>query len=96
MLPNRPSGAHLDLKKTSFKKLSKFLKSRKDMGLIACKEDKHSSETMLTKIHRTHKDYVAFQTYEQVVGEVIPTASGPTSSQQQPGEASSCSVSGVM
>ena len=66
MLPNRPPGAHLDLKKTSFKKLSKFLKSRKDMGLISCKEDKqHSNETMLTKINRTHKDYTGFQTYDQ-------------------------------
>ena len=80
MLPNRPAGAHLDMKKTSFKKLSKFLKSRKDMGLISCKEDKHSNDTVLTKINRSHKEYTGFQTYDQ--SEEAATAQVPESAPQ--------------
>eukprot|EP00873_Tetraselmis_striata_P016277 jgi/Tetstr1/436541/TSEL_002696.t1 len=64
MLPSRPPGSHLDLKRSSYKKLSKFLKSRKDAGLVACKEDKKTGETVVSKVMRTQKDYLAFQPYD--------------------------------
>eukprot|EP00951_Prasinocladus_malaysianus_P017012 scaffold133491_cov43-Prasinocladus_malaysianus.AAC.1 len=42
IVPNRMKGCQLDIKKSSFKKLSAFLKQQKAAGLITCKEDKHS------------------------------------------------------
>lgn len=85
MLPNRPPGSHLDLKKSSFKKLSKFLKSRKDIGLLSCKEDKHNSEIMVTKVNRNHAaftDYTPYTSTESTeelppqVPEDVPSSSG--------------------
>lgn len=67
MLPCRPPGSHLDLKKSSFKKLSKFLKSMKDAGLITVKEDKKTNEMIISKVMRTQKDYLAFQPYDASV-----------------------------
>lgn len=60
VIPCRPSGVTLDIKKSSHKKLSKWLLSRSAAGLISVKEDKHKKEVILSKVNRTHPDYMSF------------------------------------
>ncbi|KAJ4761752.1 Eukaryotic translation initiation factor 2D [Rhynchospora pubera] len=61
VLPSRPSGTTLDIKKSSHKKLSKWLQSKASAGLISAKEDKHKKEMMLLGINRGHPDYTSFR-----------------------------------
>lgn len=61
ILPCRPSGTILDLKKSSHKKLSKWLQAKSSVGLISAKEDKHRKEAILLGINRGHPDYVKFK-----------------------------------
>ncbi|XP_074280171.1 uncharacterized protein LOC141605350 [Silene latifolia] len=61
VLPCRPSGVTLDIKKSSFKKLSKWLQSKASVGLISVKEDKHKKEVVLFSVNRTHIDYTSFK-----------------------------------
>ncbi|GFS38403.1 eukaryotic translation initiation factor SUI1 family protein [Actinidia rufa] len=61
VLPCRPSGITLDIKKSSFKKLSKWLQSKSSAGLILVKEDKHKKEFKLFSINRSHPDYASFK-----------------------------------
>ncbi|KAL5714678.1 hypothetical protein ACHQM5_016607 [Ranunculus cassubicifolius] len=61
VLPCRPSGMTLDIKKSSHKKLSKWLQSKSSSGLISAKEDKHKKEVVLTGVNRTHPDYTSFR-----------------------------------
>lgn len=61
VLPCRPSGVTLDIKKSSFKKLSKWLQSKASAGLISVKEDKHKKEVVLFSVDRKHVDYVSFK-----------------------------------
>ncbi|KAL2490180.1 eukaryotic translation initiation factor SUI1 family protein [Abeliophyllum distichum] len=44
VLPCRPLGVTLDIKKSSYKKLSKWLQSKSSSGLISVKEDKYKKE----------------------------------------------------
>ncbi|KAH9605225.1 hypothetical protein KSS87_012850 [Heliosperma pusillum] len=61
VLPCRPSGVTLDIKRSSFKKLSKWLQSKASVGLISVKEDKHKKEVVLFSVNRTHIDYTSFK-----------------------------------
>ncbi|XP_073305743.1 uncharacterized protein [Primulina huaijiensis] len=61
VLPCRPLGVTLDIKKSSYKKLSKWLQSKSAAGLISVKEDKHKKEVMLVSINRNHLDYTSFK-----------------------------------
>ncbi|XP_039133842.1 LOW QUALITY PROTEIN: eukaryotic translation initiation factor 2D [Dioscorea cayenensis subsp. rotundata] len=61
VLPCRPSGITLDIKKSSHKKLSKWLLSKSSAGLISAKEDKYKKEIVLLAINRTHPDYTSFK-----------------------------------
>lgn len=61
VLPCRPSGVTLDIKKSSYKKLSKWLQSKASTGLISVKEDKHKKEVMLFSVNRSHPDYESFK-----------------------------------
>lgn len=61
VLPCRPSGITLDIKKSSHKKLSKWLQSKSSAGLISVKEDKHKKEVILISINRSHPDYTSFK-----------------------------------
>eukprot|EP00198_Chlamydomonas_reinhardtii_P001918 XP_001691254.1 predicted protein [Chlamydomonas reinhardtii] len=49
MLPQRPAGSTLDVKKSKHKKMSKFLQAT---GLLTCKEDKHSGDVIVTAVNR--------------------------------------------
>ncbi|CAJ1978197.1 unnamed protein product [Sphenostylis stenocarpa] len=61
VLPCRPSGITLDIKKSSYKKLSKWLQAKSSSGLISVKEDKHKKEVMLFSVNRNHADYSSFK-----------------------------------
>ncbi|XP_021760843.1 eukaryotic translation initiation factor 2D-like [Chenopodium quinoa] len=61
VLPCRPSGITLDIKKSSFKKLSKWLQSKASAGVITVKEDKHKKEVVLFSVNRNHADYKSFK-----------------------------------
>ncbi|CAI9778179.1 unnamed protein product [Fraxinus pennsylvanica] len=61
VLPCRPSGITLDIKKSSYKKLSKWLQSKSSSGLISVKEDKHKKEVILFSVNRNHQDYASFK-----------------------------------
>uniref|UniRef100_A0A0D9VH44 SUI1 domain-containing protein n=1 Tax=Leersia perrieri TaxID=77586 RepID=A0A0D9VH44_9ORYZ len=66
ILPCRPPGVTLDIKKSSHKKLSKWLQSKSSTGLITAKEDKYKKEVVLTGINRKHPDYMAFKPEKRV------------------------------
>ncbi|XP_038718468.1 eukaryotic translation initiation factor 2D [Tripterygium wilfordii] len=61
VLPCRPSGITLDVKKSSHKKLSKWLQAKSSVGLISVKEDKYKKEVVLFSINRNHPDYMSFK-----------------------------------
>ncbi|GMY07946.1 eukaryotic translation initiation factor 2D [Fagus crenata] len=61
VLPCRPSGITLDIKKSSYKKLSKWLQAKASIGLISVKEDKFKKEVMLISVNRTHAEYSSFK-----------------------------------
>ncbi|KAJ0972861.1 hypothetical protein J5N97_020820 [Dioscorea zingiberensis] len=61
VLPCRPSGITLDIKRSSHKKLSKWLHSKSSAGLISAKEDKYKKEIVLLAVNRTHPDYTSFK-----------------------------------
>ncbi|KAL6634158.1 hypothetical protein ACP70R_026829 [Stipagrostis hirtigluma subsp. patula] len=66
VLPCRPPGVTLDIKKSSHKKLSKWLQSKSQSGLISAKEDKYKKEVMLLGINRRHPDYMAFKPEKRI------------------------------
>lgn len=61
VLPCRPSGITLDIKKSSHKKLSKWLQAKSSAGLISVREDKYKKETVLFSVNRRHLDYLSFK-----------------------------------
>ncbi|KAJ0085815.1 hypothetical protein Patl1_07118 [Pistacia atlantica] len=61
VLPCRPSGIMLDVKKSSHKKLAKWLQAKASSGLISVKEDKYKKEVVLFSVNRSHADYVSFK-----------------------------------
>ncbi|ESQ28066.1 hypothetical protein EUTSA_v10018306mg [Eutrema salsugineum] len=61
VLPCRPSGLTLDIKKSSHKKLSKWLQSKASGGMISVKEDKHKKEIVLISVNRRHPEYSSFK-----------------------------------
>jgi translation initiation factor 2D len=71
LLPCRPAGSHLDLKHSGHKKLAKFLQAYGQAGakLMQLREDKHSNETIITRIDRRHPLLMSF-TPHQVIKQV--------------------------
>ncbi|KAK4570671.1 hypothetical protein RGQ29_029498 [Quercus rubra] len=61
VLPCRPSGITLDIKKSSHKKLSKWLQAKSSIGLISVKEDKYKKEVMLLSVNRNNVEYSSFK-----------------------------------
>ncbi|OMO51553.1 Translation initiation factor SUI1 [Corchorus capsularis] len=70
VLPCRPSGITLDIKKSSHKKLSKWLQAKSSTGLIMVKEDKYKKEAMLISVNRGHPDYLLFKPEKRPVEKV--------------------------
>ncbi|KAJ7541784.1 hypothetical protein O6H91_10G076500 [Diphasiastrum complanatum] len=62
----RPPGSVLDIKKSSHKKLSKWLQVKSSIGLISVKEDKHRKEVMILAINKQHSDYLGFKPEKRV------------------------------
>ncbi|MBA0797159.1 hypothetical protein Gohar_007880, partial [Gossypium harknessii] len=71
VLPCRPSGITLDIKKSSHKKLSKWLQAKTSTGLITVKEDKYKKEAMLISVNRGHPEYLQFKPEKQPVEKVV-------------------------
>lgn len=59
MLPNRPAGTSVDIKKTSYKKLSKLLAAFEKKGLL--KQKMVHKQENISHVHRTHELYKAFK-----------------------------------
>ncbi|KAI5057282.1 hypothetical protein GOP47_0027297 [Adiantum capillus-veneris] len=74
ILSCRPPGTTLDLKKSSHKKLSKWLQFKSSTGLISAKEDKHRKEVMLLGFNRGHPDFLAFKPMKKVTPQEVHTA----------------------
>ncbi|TYI16702.1 hypothetical protein ES332_A08G272400v1 [Gossypium tomentosum] len=71
VLPCRPSGITLDIKKSSHKKLSKWLQAKSSTGLITVKEDKYKKEAMLISVDRGHPEYLQFKPEKRLVEKVV-------------------------
>ncbi|KAG7651337.1 putative SUI1 domain, PUA domain, PUA-like superfamily, SUI1 domain superfamily, Pre-PUA protein [Arabidopsis thaliana] len=82
VLPCRPSGLTLDIKKSSLKKLSKWLQSKASGGMISVKEDKHKKEIVLISVNRSHPDYKSFKP-EKKKAEVSESPGERSTSQAQ-------------
>ncbi|KAI7867020.1 hypothetical protein BDF14DRAFT_1882133 [Spinellus fusiger] len=66
ILPCRPQATEVDIKKSSYKKVQKFLKSMEKEGLLKLKEQR--GETMLSSIQWSHSSFTglrSYKTYEQ-------------------------------
>ncbi|GAB2271114.1 hypothetical protein Dimus_005962 [Dionaea muscipula] len=81
VLPCRPMGVTLDIKKSSFKKLSKWLQSKSSCGLISVKEDKHKKEMILFSVNRKHLDYTSFKPEKRQVENA--QAAGPATNENK-------------
>ncbi|GLC72504.1 hypothetical protein PLESTF_001258200 [Pleodorina starrii] len=64
MLPARPAGSTLDVKKSKHKKMSKFLQAYGKQGLLTVKEDKHSGDMIVTSVNRTATIYTEYRPYK--------------------------------
>eukprot|EP01024_Parvocaulis_polyphysoides_P026900 TRINITY_DN2446_c0_g3_i3.p1 TRINITY_DN2446_c0_g3~~TRINITY_DN2446_c0_g3_i3.p1 ORF type:complete len:304 (+),score=50.91 TRINITY_DN2446_c0_g3_i3:47-958(+) len=64
ILSVQPIGSSLDIKKTSYKKLGKFLQAQSKVGLITSREDKHTHENYLLSVNRVHELYENFRPYK--------------------------------
>ncbi|XP_065881249.1 uncharacterized protein [Euphorbia lathyris] len=78
VLPCRPSGITLDVKKSSHKKLSKWLQAKSSSGLISVKEDKYKKETVIFSVNRSHPDYSSFKPEKRQEPKLPPSASEAT------------------
>ncbi|KAK9270510.1 hypothetical protein L1049_026091 [Liquidambar formosana] len=82
VLPCRPSGIMLDIKKSSHKKLSKWLQAKSSAGLISVKEDKYKKEVVLFAVNRSHPDYTSFRPEKRQVPKIDQTKDRVTSEGQ--------------
>ncbi|KAB2603695.1 eukaryotic translation initiation factor 2D [Pyrus ussuriensis x Pyrus communis] len=73
VLTCRPSGITLDIKKSSYKKLSKWLQAKSSTGLISVKEDKYKKESVLLSVNRKHSDYSSFKPEKREVEKTVQT-----------------------
>lgn len=80
ILACRPPGVTLDIKKSSHKKLSKWLLAKSSAGLISAKEDKHRKEVMFLGVNRGHPDYQAFKPEKRKANVAEATAPVPSES----------------
>ncbi|XP_042495319.1 eukaryotic translation initiation factor 2D [Macadamia integrifolia] len=93
ILPCRPSGVSLDIKKSSHKKLSKWLLSKSTSGLISVKEDKHKKEVVLLAVNRSHAEYMSFKP-ERQQAQVVDQSNDSTVSESRT-QRSQCEVAEI-
>uniref|UniRef100_A0A7N0U9Q7 Ligatin n=1 Tax=Kalanchoe fedtschenkoi TaxID=63787 RepID=A0A7N0U9Q7_KALFE len=82
VLPCRPQGVTLDIKKSSHKKLSKWLQAKSSSGLMTVKEDKHKKETVVHVINRKHPDYTSFKPVKRPIEKIDQINEESTSNPQ--------------
>ena len=63
---NSPEGKSLDLKKSSYKKLSKFLQAMQDRGLLEVKALSKGVDSVMV-IHKDHPEWVPLDTSYYVI-----------------------------
>ncbi|KAJ2822079.1 hypothetical protein IWW50_004370 [Coemansia erecta] len=61
MIPNAPNGADLDIKKSSYKKLAKFLKAVEKHGLVKLKDIR--GESHIKSLNWKHPDMASYQPF---------------------------------
>ncbi|KAJ2769721.1 hypothetical protein IWQ56_002438 [Coemansia nantahalensis] len=61
MVPNAPAGASIDIKRSSYKKLGKFLKAAEKHGLLQLKDIR--GESHIKSLNWAHKDLVDYKPY---------------------------------
>ncbi|KAJ9167236.1 hypothetical protein P3X46_021902 [Hevea brasiliensis] len=83
VLPCRPSGIMLDIKKSSHKKLSKWLQSKSSAALISVKEDKYKKETVLVSVNRSHPDFLSFKPEKRQEQKIDQAADQATTSESR-------------
>lgn len=78
MLPSRPPGVDLDIKQSSYKKLSKLIKKMEKRGLISTKQMKQGGgkEDHIVAVNRTHEAYTLFVESMQTEGTGEDASSG--------------------
>ncbi|MCO5564200.1 hypothetical protein L7F22_017858 [Adiantum nelumboides] len=86
ILSCRPPGTTLDLKKSSYKKLSKWLQSKSTTGLISAKEDKHRKEIVLLGFDRGHPDFLRFKPMKKIASQEVHIAPSASDGHQQAGK----------
>ncbi|XP_059297353.1 uncharacterized protein LOC132050225 isoform X2 [Lycium ferocissimum] len=82
VLPCRPPGIILDIKKSSHKKLSKWLQAKASGGLISVKEDKHKKEVILFSVNRNHPDYLSYKPEKKKVDKPGPSTNNASGEEQ--------------
>ncbi|EFJ36653.1 hypothetical protein SELMODRAFT_77083 [Selaginella moellendorffii] len=89
ILPARPAGSTVDIKKSSHKKLSKWLQTKSASGLVVAKESKPRKEIMLCSVNRSHALYQEFKPEKKVATSehTTPDSKSANESVQSPFEA---------
>ncbi|XP_031553150.1 eukaryotic translation initiation factor 2D-like [Actinia tenebrosa] len=94
MLPYSPDGKFLDLKKSSYKKLSKFLQSMQERGVIKIQEMSKGVDSVIA-VDFSHEELKSFKTsIDSLPPKPIKTAPVSTNKQQGPVIEEMVSVSG--
>eukprot|EP00775_Hariotina_reticulata_P004819 gene4819-5066_t len=72
-----PGAAPLDVKKSSHKKMDKFLQVYSKCGLLSTKEDKFSGNTVITGINRSHQLLEDYRPYKMSSGSSSSAGGAP-------------------
>jgi translation initiation factor 2D len=59
VLPSRPAGATVDVRRSSHRKVSAFVAAKAAQGWLSAKEDKRSGELVITGVNRRHPALLA-------------------------------------
>jgi translation initiation factor 2D len=84
IMPCRPTdvGTEIDIKKSSWKKLQKFLKAMEKAGLLKTKEQR--GETMLISVNYSHPSLQDLHKYKTMEAQAAKVAAKPAPQQKQP------------
>eukprot|EP00002_Diphylleia_rotans_P038077 TRINITY_DN8602_c0_g1_i1.p1 TRINITY_DN8602_c0_g1~~TRINITY_DN8602_c0_g1_i1.p1 ORF type:complete len:668 (-),score=166.90 TRINITY_DN8602_c0_g1_i1:32-2035(-) len=78
MLASRPTDSYVDIKKSTYKKLSQFLKAIEKRGILKVKDVRGVQQ--ITSINRSHPEVVQFKEDKQLASKIIESAAASTSS----------------
>ncbi|KAJ1822944.1 hypothetical protein LPJ56_000472 [Coemansia sp. RSA 2599] len=93
MTPNAPRGKAVDIKRSSYKKLAKFLKAAEKSGLVKLKDIR--GELHVKSFDYKHRDMASFQPFKVARAKTAKAASGENEAANggaNPGQAASASA----